>query len=402
MTVTHHVALYHITFQDHETSGSPLLLVDLSDLSGSRTNGSLSIDSSTGRISGNGTFLPSFGVGVYTAHFCADFAGASIRDFGMYLFDEVLLSRTNLNVTGDESSMPAAAWVRFQGPSSEAKILARVGISFISVDRACHNAEDEVPDFDFQAVSIAAEKAWEESLGTVQILPGPGLDSTFQTIFWSGLYRASLSPQDYTNENPLWHSSEPYFDSYYCIWDSFRSTHPLLTITNPTIQTRMVRSLIDIYRHEGWLPDCRMSLCKGYTQGGSNADVVIADLYMKLGSVASGIDWSTAYEAVIKDAEVEPDNWAVQGRGQLDAWKSLHYIPTQDQDSSDEGPITRSISRTVEYAYNDFCISQMAQSLGSREDHHKYLQRATFWKYFTTLTTCSNARTDKHQEHVQC
>jgi putative alpha-1,2-mannosidase len=66
----------------------------------------------------------------------------------------------------------------------------------------------------------------------------------------------------------------------------------------------MVRSLIDIYRHEGKLPDCRMTLCKGYTQGGSNADVVLADAYVK--GLKSGIDWDTGYEAVVSDAEGIP------------------------------------------------------------------------------------------------
>lgn len=72
---------------------------------------------------------------------------------------------------------------------------------------------------------------------------------------------------------------------------------------DPQSQTLMVRSLIDIYRHEGWLPDCRMSLCKGFTQGGSNADVVLADAYVK--GLTEGIDWATGYEAVVKDAEGE-------------------------------------------------------------------------------------------------
>lgn len=66
----------------------------------------------------------------------------------------------------------------------------------------------------------------------------------------------------------------------------------------------MIRGLLDIYRHEGWLPDCRMSFCRGYTQGGSNADVVMADAYLK--NITDGIDWRVAYEAVIKDAEIEP------------------------------------------------------------------------------------------------
>ncbi|KAJ7612386.1 family 92 glycoside hydrolase, partial [Mycena polygramma] len=64
---------------------------------------------------------------------------------------------------------------------------------------------------------------------------------------------------------------EPYWDSFYCIWDTFRVVHPLYAITAPTAQAEIVRALIDIYHHAGWLPNCRMSLDKGFTQGGSNA-----------------------------------------------------------------------------------------------------------------------------------
>lgn len=91
------------------------------------------------------------------------------------------------------------------------------------------------------------------------------------------------------------------YDSFYCIWDSFRSIHPLITLVDPYSQTQMVRGLIDIYRHEGKLPDCRMTFCKGWTQGGSNADVVLVDAYLK--GLHQGIDWQTGYEALISDAE---------------------------------------------------------------------------------------------------
>lgn len=80
--------------------------------------------------------------------------------------------------------------------------------------------------------------------------------------------------------------------------------------------------------HEGWLPDCRMSLCKGFTQGGSNADNILADVYIK--GITEGIDWDLGYEAVVKDAEVEPYDWSSEGRGGLDSWKALGYIPVQD------------------------------------------------------------------------
>jgi predicted alpha-1,2-mannosidase len=140
----------------------------------------------------------------------------------------------------------------------------------------------------------------------------------------------------------------------------------------------MIRSLIDIYRHEGTLPDCRMSLCKGFTQGGSNADIVLADSYLK--NITQKVDWATAYEAMVADAEDEPLNWAAEGRGGLTSWKNLNYIPADDFDPYGTGLFTRSISRTVEYAYDDFCIAEMAQAMGKQSDYSKYVQRSTNWK----------------------
>lgn len=136
----------------------------------------------------------------------------------------------------------------------------------------------------------------------------------------------------------------------------------------------MVRTLVDVYRHLGYLPDCRMSLCKGQTQGGSNADVLLVESYLK---EVPGIDWETAYEALIKDAEVQPDNWLVEGRGSLDSWKNLDYIAKDD--CTGEGLCTRSISRNVEYAYDDYCIAQIAKELGHTADHEKYTKRSRNW-----------------------
>jgi putative alpha-1,2-mannosidase len=121
-----------------------------------------------------------------------------------------------------------------------------------------------------------------------------------------------------------------------------------------------------------------MSLCKGYTQGGSNADVVLVDAFIK--GLTDGIDWDTGYEAVVKDAEVEPFFWSVEGRGGLDSWKSLGYIPTQDFDYKGFGTMTRSVSRTLEYAYNDFCIAQMASKLGKTDDMEKYTESSGNWE----------------------
>ena len=311
-------------------------------------------------------------LGNYVSYFCAEFTGADVRNQGLFVDGAASVSpKSGTNIAD-------GAWAQFFAPSNNSQILARVGVSFISEDQACQNAENELSTYDFEGTRTAAENAWREKLGVVTV-DATGVSDDYLTMFYSGLYRTLLSPQDYTGENPLWTSSEPYFDSFYCIWDSFRSVHPLISLVDPQTQSLMIRSLIDIYRFEGKLPDCRMSLCRGFTQGGSNADVVIADAYMK--GFTTDVDWSTAYNALISDAEDEPADWNVEGRGDLGSWKNVHYVPINDNDQAPSGGFqTRTISRTVEYAYNDFCISQVSAAFGNTDDAEKYQERAGYWE----------------------
>ncbi|KAF2809641.1 putative alpha-1,2-mannosidase [Mytilinidion resinicola] len=382
MTAAQHSALYHFVFPAEESrNGSalnPLIMLDLTDLWASRQNASISIDETTGRMKGNGTFLPSFGAGYYVAHFCVDFAGASILDSGVWVNNRADTEPKELFVTRGFNLfyLQAGGFVRFKGPI-EGNLTARVGVSFISADQACQNAEKEIPgpDYDFEGMKSKAEDAWREKLSPIAIEAG-GVNETMQTNFYSGMYRTMISPQDYTGENPNWETSEPYFDSFYCIWDAFRVQHPFLTIVDPVAQSKMVRSLLSTYQHEGWLPDCRMSLCKGWTQGGSNADVVIADAYIKN---LTGIDWNLAYDAVVNDAENEPLEWSYEGRGGLKSWKRYNYIPYLDFDYLGFGTNSRSISRTLEYSYNDYCISTLGKGLG-KDEYAKYLSRAENWQ----------------------
>ncbi|PWY69506.1 glycosyl hydrolase [Aspergillus heteromorphus CBS 117.55] len=383
MTTTHHAALYRFNFPSATTDEgaplSPMILLDLTDLWDSRQNASVSVDAQTGQIKANGTFLPSFGAGSYMSYFCADFEGASIRDTGIWVNNRAGTEPKELFVTRGFNNfyLQAGGFVRFQRPDN-GTVTVRVGVSYISTEKACENARTEIPDplGDFERIREYAENTWREKLGPISLETG-GVSEEIQTTFWSGVYRTMLDPQDLTGENPLWESSEPYFDSFYCIWDSFRAQHPLLTIIDPHTQSRMVRSLLDTYRHEGWLPDCRMSLCKGWTQGGSNADVVLADAYVKN---LTGIDWDVAYEAMVNDAENEPQEWSYEGRGGLQSWKQLNYIPYLDFDYLGFGTNSRSISRTLEYAYNNFCLATVARGLGKYDDSLKYLARANNWR----------------------
>jgi putative alpha-1,2-mannosidase len=91
-------------------------------------------------------------------------------------------------------------------------------------------------------------------------------------LFYTSLYHTMLMPVGRTGENPLWKSSEPYFDDSYAIWDTFRSSAPLLTIIASERQASSVRALIDIFRYDGNMPDTRNGNFNGRTQGGSNAE----------------------------------------------------------------------------------------------------------------------------------
>ena len=167
---------------------------------------------------------------------------------------------------------------------------------------------------------------------------------------------------------PDWQSNEPYYDDYYAIWDTYRSSGPLLTLIAPDRQRNLIRSLIDIYRHTGYMPDARSGNDNGRTQGGSNANVVVADA---VGKGAEGIDYDTAYQAMLKDASVPPQNPQKEGRGGILDYNAKGYITLADE---------RSGSRTVEYAYDDFAIAEVACGLGKQGDAKMFAARANNWQ----------------------
>jgi predicted alpha-1,2-mannosidase len=188
-----------------------------------------------------------------------------------------------------------------------------------------------------------------------------------------------FQPTDFTGENWLFKTSEPSYDDYYAIWDTFRTSNPLLTLIAQDRASGMVRSLIDIYRHEGWMPDGRSAGFSGRMQGGSNADMVIVDGFLKH---LPGVDWQQAYAAVLADAEKTPPNPILAGRGGLDAWRTQGYLAIEDSD--------RPASKTVEYAANDYAIALFAKGMGKLDDYHKYRTRASNWRKLWDPDACDH------------
>jgi putative alpha-1,2-mannosidase len=218
MTTTHHASLFSFSFPSEGTDrepAQPLILQDLTDLADSRQdNATVSVDPETGRITGSARFLPSFGTGTYVLHFCTDFSGAEIVDAGIFVNSRASAGVHNLTISRSINGypLPGGAFVRFN--SGAEPILVRTATSFISPKRACEHGEKEIPDFDFSAVSEAATDAWREKMSPIRV-SATGVEGSMLTNFYSGIYRTMINPQNYTGENPLWSSTEPYFDSFY-------------------------------------------------------------------------------------------------------------------------------------------------------------------------------------------
>ncbi|MGH9617673.1 MAG: glycoside hydrolase family 92 protein [Acidobacteriaceae bacterium] len=232
--------------------------------------------------------------------------------------------------------------------------------------RPKRNVVGEIPDFSFSRVRAAAVAAWDRALGVVEL---NGATPRQQQMFYTALYHAMLMPVDRTGENPLWQSKEPYYDDFYAIWDTFRTSGPLLTLLASRRQSDIVRALVDIYRHEGWFPDARSGNFTGRTQGGSNAEMLMGDAFVKH---LSGIDWDEAYQGMLKDAEVPPPYPIREGRSGLEDWKRLGYVTIEGTD--------RPGSKQMEYAADDFEVALVAKGLGHDAAYQKYLARSGNWK----------------------
>ena len=297
----------------------------------------------------------------YTVHFYARLSTPA-ASWGTWLNDKLTPGSKSART---QSGSSTGAWLTF-ADTGDHPVLMKIGISFVSIAQARQNLAAEIPRFNFDAVHAAALAQWDRALGKVEL---KGETPEQAQIFYTALYHTMLMPTDRTGENPLWKSSEPYYDDYYAIWDIFRTSNPLLLLIAPERETQIVRALVDLYRHEGWLPDARSGNYNGRTQGGSNAEFILTDAFVK---GVKGVDWKTALAAEMHDAETSPADHFKEGRGGLDDWHRLGYVSIEGSD--------RPASVDMEYAANDFEIALLAKGLGDTADYKKYLERSANWK----------------------
>lgn len=261
---------------------------------------------------------------------------------------------------------------------SQDRVVSRVGISWISNEQACRNVQGEIPhNTPLSKVVQDTKDVWNSKILS-KITTSSTNHESLQLLYTS-LYYMNLLPTNQTGEMPGWDTDEPAYSDIFTLWDLFRCSTSLMHVIVPDVYEEYIRSLISVFKREGYMPDARSSNSNGRTQVGSNADNVLADAYIK--GVRGKINWDEGYAAMVKDAEVPPENpnpdpmapdsCTKEGRGGLEDWLELGYITPK---------YSRAVCRAVEYAYNDFAVHQVAKGLGRADDAAKYLGRSRNWR----------------------
>ena len=345
MTARSHAAIWRLT-------GAEWVVVQVNSDEG---EGVLEVDPAAGEIRGSnpvhriyqGKGLPAG----FSGHFVVRFE-TPIREWG---------------VAGD------CAWVRLEAADT---LLIRAGTSFTSQEAARANLEAEIPEPDFEGVRRTLEGIWEERLSLVR---AESPDTTALRQLYGSLWRASLLPRTVSDAG-----QPPRYDDF-SLWDTYRALHPLLTILEPSRVAEMIASLLDMYDRGGWLP---IFPCWGsYTSAmiGDHAISMISDAFLK---GIRGFDVQKAYEAMRQNAFESPggtgyltDSLYQDGRGRraLRSWLEYGYIPLEDEVPFAFHP-REQVSRTLEYAYDDWCLSQVARKLGHLRDARILRRRARGWR----------------------
>lgn len=257
------------------------------------------------------------------------------------------------------------AFIKYSTKARE-EILVKVGLSAVSVDGARKNLLAEIPDWDFQRVKERAQAEWNNALGKIEVEGGT---PDQQVVFYTALYHALLAPNlfidvdgQYRGMDRQVHSAKD-FENYtvFSLWDTFRATHPLFTIIERKRTVDFIKTFLAQYEQSGLLPVWELAGNETGTMIGYHAVPVIVDAYVK---GIRDFDAANALQAVKRSAEHDHLG--------LRYYKDYGYVPAEYEHES--------VSKTLEYAYDDWCIAQMAKALGADADAEMYGERAQFYK----------------------
>ncbi|NOU46592.1 MAG: glycoside hydrolase family 92 protein [Bacteroidales bacterium] len=264
------------------------------------------------------------------------------------------------------------AWTDFDTKTNE-QIMVKVGISAVDIEGAKNNLAVELPNWKFDKKRKAAKEAWNNELGKIKV---EGKSKKDKTIFYTALYHTMLAPNLFSDLDGRFrgHDGNIHTDTtsrrytVFSLWDTFRALHPLFTIIQRERTGEFVNTMLDIYDKGGLLPVWELAGNETWCMIGYHAVPAIADAW------ANGIrnfDGNKALIAMQKSA--------MQDQFGLEWYKQKGYIPADKE--------SESVSKTLEYAFDDWCIAKMAESIGNDSVKQLYFKRSEHYKNLYDPTT---------------
>ena len=283
-------------------------------------------------------------------------------------FDKMSLDTAAIMSEGKRTGTSVIARLDFKTEEGE-QLVVSTALSGVSMEGAMRNLQAEMLDNDFDKCLASARKDWDEQLGKIEIECG---NRNEKVKFYTALYHAMLAPTTYSDVDGAYygpdkqvHRAEGWTNySTFSLWDTFRAAHPLFTYVAPERVNDMVKSFIAFYEQNGRLPVWNMWGSETDMMMGYHAVAVIADAYLK---GIGDFDAEKALEACVATANLD------DYRG-IGAYKELGYVPCNLKDpyNADDW----SLSKTLEYAYDDYCIARMAEKMGRKDVADEFYKRS--------------------------
>lgn len=269
------------------------------------------------------------------------------------------------------------------------QIVVSTALSGVSMEGATRNLLAEAPDNDFDGYRKAARDNWNRQLSKIEVKGGNADD---KVNFYTALYHSMLAPTIYSDADGAYygpdkriHQADGWVNyGTFSLWDTFRAAHPLFTYTQPERVNDMVKSFLAFYEQNGRLPVWNFQGGETDMMIGYHAVPVIADAYLK---GIGDFDAEKALEACVATANID----SYRGIG---AYKRLGYIPYNMEDGYNSD--NWSLSKTLEYAYDDYCIARMAEKMGRKEIAETFYRRSQNYKnVYNPATSFMQPRDEK-------
>ena len=284
-----------------------------------------------------------------------------------WVFYRIEFSKPVMNsMVGKNKDNDEKAFFQFNLDKNE-KLLVKVALSSVSEEGAKKNMDSELPHWDFEKVKQAAHDAWQKELSKIEVNGGT---EERMKVFYTALYHTMIQPNIYNDVDGQYrgrdlkiHKAEGFnYYTVFSLWDTFRAWHPLMSIIDRKRTLDYIKTFLAQYEQGGLLPVWELSSNETECMIGYHSVSVIADAAMK---DITDFKMEEAFEAMKKSA-MTGDRYG------LGAYMEHGCLSMEDENES--------VSKTLEYAYDDFCIAQMAQLLHHEKDYQYFMERSQYWK----------------------